>query len=463
MNSFFNSKVNRLYSLHCCGQIVRLHLPVNPFEGLIELNWEQVYSNVEQLYQDIANGKIKPEALNEDFVREYVTTLSKPFKEGLSADFDNPNFTEPNYNFLREARTNLFHFAGAKTYQELRDLNDLFFKNGKVVGFAEFKRNVSQYETKVKKVKDQYRGDWLRAEYNHAVSTSQSAARWIEAEEVSDIFPNLIYRTVNDGRVRDSHKVLDKTVKPINDPFWDEFTPPNGWNCRCRVESTSEPVTDKEILLKLPKEFKNNPAKTGVIFKESHPYFTEHKKIREAIISRSDEFARNLHVEAQKDIYNAYNGRQNYSQVKFNEKSGGYLVKHANSERKLKPSERQTIDFLIEDGQGVVMKEYSRGDFTKNPDIQIQGADFELKHTSSTNSNSIYTRILEGFGQAKHVVIRFDKKEGIVSGVLEAMRKKKESTVMNGLMIIHDGKKVYLDKATLARGEQAVADKLKGL
>ncbi|EFA28896.1 virion morphogenesis protein, partial [Haemophilus influenzae HK1212] len=30
------------------------------------------------------------------------------------------------------------------------------------------------------------------------------------------------------------------SVYPVDDPFWDTFYPPNGWNCRCKVFAVKE-------------------------------------------------------------------------------------------------------------------------------------------------------------------------------------------------------------------------------
>lgn len=35
--------------------------------------------------------------------------------------------------------------------------------------------------------------------------------------------------------MRPEHAALDGVTLPPSDPFWEEFLPPNGWNCRCNV------------------------------------------------------------------------------------------------------------------------------------------------------------------------------------------------------------------------------------
>ena len=64
---------------------------------------------------------------------------------------------------------------------------------------------------------------------------------WQEFKDNADIMPNLKYVTAGDERVRKSHRILHGVVKPINDPFWLQNYPPNGYRCRCYVEQTDEP------------------------------------------------------------------------------------------------------------------------------------------------------------------------------------------------------------------------------
>ncbi|MBB4117876.1 hypothetical protein GGR32_000148 [Mesonia hippocampi] len=103
------------------------------------------------------------------------------------------------------------------------------------------------------------------------------ASRWQEAERTKELYPNLMYVSVNDDRTRPLHKKWHGIVLPIDHPFWDKRYPPNDWGCRCSARRTSKPVNDNGIdvddMVDLPKQFNINVGKTGKVFNDDHPYF----------------------------------------------------------------------------------------------------------------------------------------------------------------------------------------------
>lgn len=53
--------------------------------------------------------------------------------------------------------------------------------------------------------------------------------------DIDEILWGYKYVTTGDDRVREEHERLDGITLPKDDPFWDRFYPPNGWNCRCQA------------------------------------------------------------------------------------------------------------------------------------------------------------------------------------------------------------------------------------
>ncbi len=43
------------------------------------------------------------------------------------------------------------------------------------------------------------------------------------------------YRAINDARTSDICRPLDGTVRPADDPWWGDNSPPRHFNCRCRI------------------------------------------------------------------------------------------------------------------------------------------------------------------------------------------------------------------------------------
>lgn len=57
------------------------------------------------------------------------------------------------------------------------------------------------------------------------------AGKWERIEKDGDEYL-LQYRTAGDDKVSPEHASLNGVTLPPSDTFWDEYYPPNGWNCR---------------------------------------------------------------------------------------------------------------------------------------------------------------------------------------------------------------------------------------
>ncbi len=80
----------------------------------------------------------------------------------------------------------------------------------------------------------------LKFIYRQNMQSGYMAARWKAQKENADARPYWQYVAVLDSRTRPGHRALNGKVFLQDDPFWDSFYPPNGWNCRCRVRTLSE-------------------------------------------------------------------------------------------------------------------------------------------------------------------------------------------------------------------------------
>lgn len=234
-----------------------------------------------KIIRDIYTGKIDEYHLPEDL---YLWTAKKLLKEA-NKGFFKEQFTgqieRPAEELIELLKRNIYVFSGAKTFQDVLDIKNIVYKEGFIRPFNEFKKEAD-------KIFDNYNKNWLKVEQDLAWKQASSAKRWYDIQAEKDVLPMLKYVTAGDDRVRDEHAVLDGIIKKADDSFWDNYMPPNGFNCRCIAEQLEETAETPDNILKqkkkqseLPKLFKNNPGQTGYIFDEkAHPYFKVEDKYK---------------------------------------------------------------------------------------------------------------------------------------------------------------------------------------
>ena len=127
----------------------------------------------------------------------------------------------------------------------------------------------SEFKKEAWKVSGDYNHRWLETEYHQTVANANAARMWKDFGRNTDLYPNVKFMSVRDGRVRLEHRALDGTVRPYNDPFWDTHLPPLDWGCRCTVVQTDEEPTEVKGGVQMKIEFENNPAVSGRIFSGS--------------------------------------------------------------------------------------------------------------------------------------------------------------------------------------------------
>lgn len=77
----------------------------------------------------------------------------------------------------------------------------------------------------------------LKTIYRTNMQVSYMAGRERSQLENVDNRPFWEYVAIMDARTRPAHAALHGRVFRYDDPFWDSFYPPNGFNCRCRVRA----------------------------------------------------------------------------------------------------------------------------------------------------------------------------------------------------------------------------------
>jgi SPP1 gp7 family putative phage head morphogenesis protein len=263
------SRISAYYSQSPTCDHPEHNIPI--FQAIDLSDWEQVFI---EIATKMHSGELKPSDLNESLVLSTYNELSKATAEGYGkmwSNFDTENL-DPGVQSLKQ---NLFKFSGAKSYAMLLELNGKLTVSGKVVPFNEFKKAALA-------INEKYNLNHLQAEYQTAVQAGHHARNWSEFQRTKHLFPNLKYRTVGDGRVRDEHKKLDGIIAPIDSDFWRKYYPPNGWRCRCGVTQTAEAVSENipTKVNDITPEFTNNVGAQNAVFNDRltadqkpHPYF----------------------------------------------------------------------------------------------------------------------------------------------------------------------------------------------
>jgi len=206
-------------------------------------------------------------------IEELFDKFAKYGSAAFGETFNNP--LNPFYSKTKKLNANLAKFAVHKVMHNMQDLENA----SKIYGADEF-------EGVAKKINERYLFQWLETEYNTTTKLANSARKWSEVELDRETFPFLEYVAIVDDNSRDEHAILNGVIRPVNDAFWDEHFPPNGYNCRCTVSQVRRgEVTD---LRKLPMQdidasmnsvFKVNAGKQGQIFNGTHPYFDKRKRV----------------------------------------------------------------------------------------------------------------------------------------------------------------------------------------
>jgi hypothetical protein len=80
----------------------------------------------------------------------------------------------------------------------------------------------------------------LRTIYNANIRSARAAGQWERIERTKAAFPYLEYRLGPSERHRAHHETKAGLILAVDNPFWDEWMPPNGWGCKCWVRQVTK-------------------------------------------------------------------------------------------------------------------------------------------------------------------------------------------------------------------------------
>lgn len=339
------------------------------------------------------------EAFDErDVSEELRTNLWNQYFKKLASGVDKAipdNFEFRDKELVNKLKANLAEFSAFKEESFNRNLKSLLFKDGSLQSWKEF-------EADAYKIDSEYNNKWLETEYNQTIATVNMAAKFEDFQKDKDLYPNLKFVVINDGRVRPEHKAFDGIVKPVDDPFWNKHLPPLDWGCRCGVEQTDENPTDAPPASESDNlTFKNNASKTGKVFL-SEAYSVDLSKIEkdQTSIKSLKLLAHNSDSElqqfAREQVCELPRGKQ-FELLKENKK--GKISEHILlNQGDDYPNIKNVAELFLKNGSKEIElmpeinskslnvyrnKIFPGYDHNKNPDLRIDGQYYDVKRVET--------------------------------------------------------------------------------
>jgi hypothetical protein len=100
----------------------------------------------------------------------------------------------------------------------------------------------------------------IRVIYDTNMRTAHAAARYRKQLQSADSRPIWVYKSKLAGKNRrQEHIALHNKAFRYDDPFWNVYYPPNGWECKCFVDTRSEAGADRDKIPVLSSDSAGNP------------------------------------------------------------------------------------------------------------------------------------------------------------------------------------------------------------
>lgn len=229
--------------------------------------------NVDKLFDQALRNIYKKKGGKIPLIEENLFHISNTaYQKGIDQQFAaaGVEFGKKNQHFIDEFKTNAAVFSAFKNHRQTTEIAEqLLDETGNLRSFHEFKKAVLGTS-----IKSDYNKRWLQTEYNTAVRSARTAAKFKKFEAAKHLYPNLEFMPSTAANPREEHKEYYGTILPMDHPWWNSHTPPLDWGCECGIRNTDKAITpipeDAEVLDPV---FDNNPGKTAeMVNMKEHPY-----------------------------------------------------------------------------------------------------------------------------------------------------------------------------------------------
>lgn len=392
--------------------------------------------------------EFSPEMLTTEEVQQFIRTHAAVLDNAVDYTIRRRPMDDVSVQRLKGSN---FVFSGYKTFHELNEaFPSLLDADGSRKPFERFLNDVQN-------VNEKYNRQYLKAEYNFAMSSADMAAKWQAwwTDEDRDRYL-LQYRTIGDKRVRESHRLMHNITLPITSQFWDWYFPPNGWNCRCtvtRVLRRDYPESNEQQAMnagsqatagKHQEMMRFNPGKQMACFPFYNPYTISQctacpnkpdtlklAKVPDNELCAACKVIKGMTKEWMKiqQQYEAYN-EELWKKELYDKENGGYLVTERtrieagmrNKQEQAKYDKEHEM-CLVYAHAGYRIEHLGETPGISSPDVTINGAPADLKRTKGSGNIVKYARKAVRQQGAEMVLFQFDEMNDAVRKELIALKR----------------------------------------
>ena len=275
------------------------------------------------------------------------------------------------------------------------------------------KKPFEQWSNDVRTIADHQCRHWLRTEYNTAVRRAHEAAEWQRFRQEADALPCLRWMPSTSAQPGADHRQFWGTVLPVGHPFWDSHRPGDRWNCKCSLEQTDdEPTAPPAASDDKPQDrpapgLDTRPDREAQLFSPSHPYYRDAYRgaaqaARKAVDALMREMDEKEQLTAARQTYERLKADPDYTDVKFDPKSGGVKATHRGHTQHTSAKERTYFDGLTGDdlerqcqdqlfrtGHTAILRDESQktpdGDYLPALDLELDGQLMDIRSITQDN------------------------------------------------------------------------------